>query len=350
MILLIEKLSNAMGAPGFEDEVVGIIKDELAGDFHLEEDKMRNLVIKRKNHDGNKPVVMLDGHSDEVAFMVQHLLPNGQLKFLPLGGWVPANVAASKVWVRTEEGQYIPGLVGSTPPHFLKNKSAEASLDDMHIDVGATSLDELINVFKIDVGAPVVPHAVFDSNDLGIMMGKAFDNRLGCGCVIETLRALEGLDLPVDVVGVISTQEEIGTRGARVNATRVKPDVALVFEGTPADDTFRSPLEAQGKIRGGVQIRHLDRSMVASPRLVRLAKDTAKKYKISFQQAVRAGGGTNAGSIHIEEEAVPSIVLGTPVRYAHTNYGISAIEDYQATINLAVSMIKDLTPEDIANL
>ena len=81
-IALIEALSNAKGAPGFEDEVVNIIKKKYGEQFTIQEDSMRNLMIYRKNHAGNKPIIMLDGHSDEVAFIVQSIRPNGTLKFL----------------------------------------------------------------------------------------------------------------------------------------------------------------------------------------------------------------------------------------------------------------------------
>ena len=54
------------------------------------------------------------------------------------------------------------------------------------------------------------------SRKAGVMLGKAFDCRLGCGCVADTLRELCGEELGVDLVGVLSSQEEMGTRGAQV--------------------------------------------------------------------------------------------------------------------------------------
>ena len=58
-------------------------------------------------------MVQLDGHSDEVAFMVQAIRPDGNLRIIPLGGWVTSNVPAHKVWVRNALGEYIPGIVAS---------------------------------------------------------------------------------------------------------------------------------------------------------------------------------------------------------------------------------------------
>ena len=47
----------------------------------------------------------------------------------------------------------------------------------MIIDVGATSYEEVVDLFKIEVGAPVVPDTTFSYNKTTeIMLGKAFDN------------------------------------------------------------------------------------------------------------------------------------------------------------------------------
>lgn len=348
-VALIEVLSNAKGAPGFEDEVVEIIKEKYGQIFDIQEDSMRNLVIYRKNHSGNKPVIMLDGHSDEVAFIVQSIRPNGTLKFLPLGGWVAQTVPGHKVWIKNSEGTYIEGVIGSKPPHFGGGDGQK--LEDMIIDVGATSYEEVVELFKIEAGAPVTPDATFSYNKVTeVMLGKAFDNRLGCGCVIETLLALEGLELDVDVVGSISVQEEVGCRGAKINVKTITPHLAIIFEGSPADDTFMDSYNAQGSLKKGTQIRHFDRSFIANPRLIQQAKDVAKAHQIPYQCAVRSGGGTDAGPIHLELGAIPCLVLGVPVRYAHTHYGYSAMKDYKASIQLAVEYIKTLNQEVISTL
>ena len=146
--------------------------------------------------------------------MVQAIKPNGTLQFIPLGGWVENNVPAHKVKVRNADGEYISGVVASKPPHFMtaEEKGKNLPLSAMVIDVGATSAEEVVKDFKIRVGAPVVPDVTMEYNGKnGVMLGKAFDCRLGCACVIETLKELKGQSLDVDVVGVFSTQEEVGT-------------------------------------------------------------------------------------------------------------------------------------------
>ena len=94
---MIAAISNANGTSGFEDEVVAAIRPYAEGLGEITEDRMRNLYIRRKENNGNRPVVQLDAHSDEVGFMVQAICPNGTLRIIQVGGWVNHNIPAHKV-------------------------------------------------------------------------------------------------------------------------------------------------------------------------------------------------------------------------------------------------------------
>lgn len=350
-IEFIEKLSNANGVSGFEDEVIDAVKEEIKEKWSVTEDSLRNLYINY-NQDPDLPIIMIDGHTDEVGFMVQSILPNGLLQFIPLGGWIPSNVPAHRVKVRSQTGEYHTGIISSKPPHFMSAAEREKKLEisDMYIDLGVSSYEEVVDGFGIEPGAPVVPQVEFTYNEkTEIISGKAFDNRLGCAAVVDTLRELDKIDLGINVVGTLSSQEEVGTRGSVVTARRIKPHVAIVFEGTPADDVYRDKYSAQGSLKKGPQIRHRDRSMISNPRFTKMARDTAREFEIPFQDAVRLAGGTNGGTIHLSNYGVPTIVLGVPTRYAHTHYGYASIEDYNNTIKLAVEIIKKLNWETINN-
>lgn len=156
------------------------------------------------------------------------------------------------------------------------------------------------------------------------------------------MEALEDMNLSINVVGAISTQEEVGTRGIKINARKIKPHFGIVFEGTPADDPYLSAFESQGALKKGPQIRHRDNSMIGNPHFIKFAKSVAKELSINYQSAVRSAGGTDAGNLHLSHEGVPTLVLGVPVRYAHTHYGISAYDDYVSTLNWAVEIIKSM--------
>ncbi len=349
-IRMIGELSNAMGVAGFEDKVVELLRGYCDGLGEIREDTLRNLFVYRKENTGNRKIVQLDAHSDEVGFMVHSIRPNGTLQIVPLGTWVNYNVPAHKVWVRNSDYEYIPGIIASKPPHYMSEQEKNSVIDikQMTIDVGASTKEEAIKEFKIRIGEPVVPCVNFEYDDKhDIMMGKAFDNRIGCAGAIATLRALQGERLAVDVVAGIATQEEVGARGSTVTTRRIQPDIAIVFEGCPADDTSVDSYEIQTAIKKGPMLRHMDAKMITNPRFQRFALDTAAKNKLPVQEAVRAGGSTNGSVIHLSHHGVPTIVIGVPVRYAHTHYGISTYYDYENSVKLAVELLRTLNDDII---
>lgn len=349
-INLIRDITNAFGPSGFEDDVVKVIM-EYGKSFNLESDAMNNVFASLKGNTGKKPVILLDAHSDEVGFIVQHISRNGLISVLNLGGWVGNNVPAHTFKIKNIKGELITGITVSKPPHFMSDEERAKDKINMYsvfIDVGATSRKEVMEIFGIQVGDPIMPDVKFQYNEKNdTLFGKAFDNRLGCACIIETMKSLEESELAVDVVGGFASQEEVGMRGAQVTSQVVRPDLAIVFEGSPADDLYFDEYEAQCALKKGVQIRHMDQSYVSSPSFIAYAKDLADKNNIKYQSAVRRRGSTNAGKIHLAHKAVPVLVLGIPSRFVHTHYNYCALEDINSTVDLAVQVIKNFNSESL---
>ena len=346
---LIKELSEVPGAPGFEDEAVAVIRGHGKDLGDWSEDAMRNIYLRRNGQKPGQPTLMLDAHSDEVGFMVRSVKPNGLLDFVTLGGWVPCNVPAHRVLVRNRDGEWIPGITVSKPPHFLSEaeKKQAPDISEMSIDVGASSDAEIRDDYRIAIGTPVVPDVSFEYDSKhDIMTGKAFDDRLGCAAVIAALRELEKIDLKINIIAAFAGQEEMGLRGATVTAQTVKPDLAISFEGSPADDTIGTGA-SQTAVKKGLMLRHFDMRMITNPRFQRYALDIAAKNSIPHQEAVRTGGATNAGIIHLTEKAVPVIVIGLPVRYIHTHYSIASYSDFENSVKLGCEVIKNLNGEII---
>ena len=347
-IQLIEKLSNARGASGFEDEVL-LIAREYCKDFAtFEEDSMRNLYIYPKYNKGNRPQVLLDAHSDEVGFMVQAIKPDGTLRFIPIGGWNEKTLPSSKVQIFTKT-QYISGAIAAIPPHFMsaEQRNAPVSYDNLSIDIGATSAKEAAE-FGVEIGAPVVPLSPFEYDEKhGVFHGKAFDDRMGVAAMLKCLKQLANEKLSVDVIGVMSSQEEVGERGITAAMHRVKPAAAICFEGCPADDTFSPSYMVQDALKGGVMLRHMDRTVICTPRFTAFARETAQKAGIKVQMAVRSGGGNNGAYIISANGGTPVIVAGIPVRYIHTFNCIAAKEDFDSNVAFGVALCKSLTDDII---
>ena len=342
LIQSIKRISDANGISGFEDEVLHVIRAEGAGLGTFEEDRIRNLYLYRHENKAGRPIVQLNAHTDEVGFMVKAIRPDGMIEFITIGGWIPTNVPAHMVRILNKDGIYVPAVVASKPPHFMSEAEKKAPLEitNLVLDVGASSSEEVIKEYRIGIAAPVVPEVscTFDEKH-GLFIGKAFDCRIGCVSTLATLKELQGTDLKVNLVGDFSSQEEVGTRGSIVSANTIKADLAIVFEGCPADDTVVPSYQAQTCLKKGPMLRHIDSRMITNPRFQRYALNLAQELGIPVQEAVRSAGATNGAPIHLAHDGIPAIVIGVPVRYAHTHYGISALFDVEQAVRLAKEIL-----------
>ncbi|MGE3163849.1 MAG: M42 family metallopeptidase [Planctomycetota bacterium] len=339
---LLRTLALTPGAPGHEREVRRVVREALTGCGEVTYDRLGSILCEKRGS-SDFPRILLDGHMDEVAFMVQSIGEDGRLRFVALGGWWEHVLLAQRVWILTEADERIPGVIGSRPPHFLSSDERQrvVSIEAMYIDIGATSRLEAES-YGVRVGDAVVPAGEFRPlTNPDILSCKAFDNRVGIGILCETLRSLRGVEHPNTVIGVGAVQEEVGCRGARTASEVARPDVAIVLEGTPADDTpgFSEP---QGVLGRGPQIRFFDPTAIASKRLIRFVEEVAAKESIPLQLAVRRSGGTDASAVHVHGRGVPTVVIGVPARYIHTHVSLIHWQDYAAAHSLVVALLERL--------
>lgn len=347
---LLKRLTEAHGVPGYEDEVREIFCRELEGAGRFSTDRAGSVMC---DTGGKGPRVLLAGHMDEVGFRVQNITEDGFLKLVPVGGWWTHVLLAQQLEVKTSGGRKITGVVGSKPPHFMPEPERKnvMPLDQMFVDVGASSRDEVAG-WGVRVGDPVAPKTPFQKlAGRGRYLAKAFDNRAGMGVAIEAGGELAKMNRSNRLLVAGTVQEEVGLRGAQTLATMARPDVAVLLEGTPADDTPGfDPSMGQGRLGRGVQIRMHDPSAIMNPRLAAMAVETAEKEGIAHQVAVRTSGGTDAGRVHLTGEGVPCVVLGVPARYIHSHAAVIDMADYVATARLAVALVARLTPARVKKL
>ncbi len=347
---LLKELTEAHSVPGHEDEVRAIFVDELESCGELSTDRNGSVFCET----GEGPRVMIAGHMDEVGFMVQNLTPDGFIQFVALGGWWEHNLLSQRVEVRTRRGEKILGVVCSKPPHFLPEAQRRQvmSIEQLFIDIGASSRREAEEEFGISLGDPIAPWSPFTPlTREDWYMAKAFDNRVGMAGVIQAGELLARSTHPNRLVLTGTVQEEVGLRGAKSAAFHAKPDVAIVLEGPPADDTPGfSRAESQGRLGGGVQIRMFDPTAIANPRLAQLAIETAKAEGIPHQVTVRRSGGTDAGSFHLANSGVPTVVLGVPARYIHSHNAIIDVNDYLHLVALTVALARRLDAATVEGL
>jgi len=350
-ISLLQELTDAHAVPGHEDEVRAIFVNELEECGELSTDRNGSVFCEVA---GDGPRVLLAGHMDEVGFLVQNITPDGFIQFVTVGGWWEHNLLSQRVEILTRCGDKIPGVVSSCPPHFLPDAQRRQvlSIEQMFIDVGAESRRQVLEEFRISLGDPIAPCSEFTPlvrEDY--FMAKAFDNRVGMAGVIQAGQILAQSMLPNRLILCGTVQEEVGLRGAKTAAIFSDPEVAIILECPPGDDSPGfSRAECQGRLGGGVQIRMFDPTAIANPRLAKLAIDVARAEDIPHQVAVRRTGGTDAGSFHLANLGIPCIVLGTPARYIHSHNAILDLNDYLSMLTLVIDLVRRLDHETVAGL
>jgi putative aminopeptidase FrvX len=339
--ILIE-LSNAFGPSGFEREVQTIFQKVGAASCDIFYDNLGSIIARHRGGQAG-PKVLLAAHMDEVGLMVRGILPNGCLKVVPLGGWWSPALVAQAMVIRSRRGDHH-GVIGAKPPHYMKDeeRKRQIGLAELYIDVGAKDQRE-VAAMGIAVGDPVVPDVKAQRLSAHqTLMGKAFDDRAGCAVLLQVLRELVS-NHPNQVIGAGTVQEELGMKGARALAAHVQPDLCLVLEGTPADDFPDAGPLVQGRLGAGPQLRYYDPSMLANRRLVNLAVAEAEKLQLPYQLAVREGGGTDGSALQVGVAGgVPTLVIGVPVRYAHSHHGIVHLGDLEATVTLVKALLNRL--------
>jgi endoglucanase len=342
---LLEKLSQAHGAPGQENEVRRIFRKELGEAVRT--DRAGNIFCEKKGSSG-RPRVFIPAHMDEVGLAVQAITEEGLLRFVTLGGWWAHTLLAKRVRIRTAEGVEVPGVIGAKPPHFLSGAEREKvmNVEDMFIDVGARNSEE-VRAFGVGLGDTVVPESPFTRmHNPDLLLSKAFDDRAGLSAVVHAALEIDKVSHPNTVIFSGTVQEEVGTRGARAAAFSASPDLAIVLEGAPADDLpGTGKPDRQAAIGCGPQIRFMDQSAIMNREFIRFVIQTAEKNGIPYQLAVRRQGGTDAAPIHLHASGVPTVVIGVPSRYIHTHNTILDISDYVNTVKLVLKLLETLDEE-----
>jgi endoglucanase len=341
---LMAKMMDAFGPSGFEREINRIVKKEVESFVdEIITDKLGSVAFKLN---GDGPKVLLAGHTDEVGFIISSITKEGFLTFNQLGGWWDQVLLAQKVIIRGKKGDVI-GIIASKPPHIIPQEERKKVVikKNMFIDIGVCSKEEVEEV-GIRVGDPVVPWSPFQTlHDGKVAMGKAFDDRIGAFVIMEAMRRIKEQDNhhPNIIIGAATVQEEVGLRGAQTIAQTVNPDVAIVLEVDIAGDVPGiKPHEAATRMGEGPGMITYDRSMIPNQELKEFVLGIASQAQIPIQLSQMAGGGTDAGRIHVNSSGCPSVVLTVPTRHIHSHIGLLSLKDTENMIRLLVELLKKL--------
>ena len=335
---IVERLSNAFGPSGFEDEVTGIIR-ELVEPYvdDLREDALGNLIATKRG--ASDRTIMIDAHMDEIGFMVSYIEDSGFLRFSTIGGWDARIIPSHRMTIRSDTGNGVHGVVGTLPPHLLsaEDRSRPHKVEDLFIDIGARDAGEVADL-GIRIGSPALIAYPFQRLQGDMVTGKALDDRAGCAVLVATLAALVDDQPEATVVGAFTVREEVGLIGAGTAAFQVEPDLALVLEGTiGADMPGVAKTRQVTRLGAGPAITVADGSQIIKPELVKFLTATADELDIPWHYKLPPFGGTDGGSIQRSRGGVRSASVSIPCRYIHSPFSVMRMSDFDRTVALTTA-------------
>ncbi|MBI3159605.1 MAG: M20/M25/M40 family metallo-hydrolase [Chloroflexi bacterium] len=323
---IIRQLVEAIGPSGYEGEVRALVQKMLKGHVDsMKVDALGNLIARKGKKGVDGLTIMLSAHLDEIGIIATHIDDNGFVRFTSIGGVLPRNTAGGRVrFLKT-------GQVGVIGLEAHKNTSSVPGLDKMYIDLGASRRAGV----KVSVGDVAAFDRPFE--DLGgRLVAKAMDDRIGVAILVEVMKGLKAT--PHEVVGVFSTQEEVGIRGATTAAYGVDPDLGIALDVTLTGDTPNADTMAVA-LGNGPAIKVKDSGMISDPRVVAWMEAGARKARLPFQREVLSGGTTDARSIQMARAGVPVGCLSIPCRYVHSPSEMVDYGDVQNSVKLLLALL-----------
>ena len=324
---LFEELTQLFGPSGYESQVRAFIKErvsEYADD--IMEDALGNLIVFKKGYGENKKKIMLAGHMDEIALQVIKVEENGTIMVKGLGSCWMYTTYQSRV-------QFKNGVVGIVSSR-VRPENIDGKFTHLFVDIGLSKKEEVLKY--VDVGDTAIfvgPYVEMPGNNI---TAKAIDDRVGCYMMMETL--MQQKEHYNDVYYVFSVQEEVGCRGSMVSAERIKPDIGVAVDVTPAHDR-PGDLEGNNTVGAGTAIKFSDTSVICDEYLVETQMNLCKRDGIKFQKEVIYVGGTDASSINLSNYGVKACAVSVVTRYTHGPNAIVSGDDIKESIKLLKAFV-----------
>ena len=320
---LLETLTQLWGVAGFEKEVRRFIEKEAAP--YADEiitDAMGNLIVYKKGTGGAAArKIMFAAHMDEIGFMVKTIEADGRLRVCNLG-W---NWTGSAYNSRVQFKNGVKGVVSCMGPI----EEANNKVGKLYIDIGATSKEDAMKVVHLGDACGYMGEYLELQN--GRICSKSLDNRIGCYQLLEALKENQGC--LNDIYYVFCVQEELGCRGSGPAAERIRPDIGIAVDITPAHD-YPCDLEGSNVVDGGIGIKICDPSVVSDEDVVAAMVSCCEKYQIPYQREVIDQGGTDASSMNLSGTGVRTGGIVVVTRYPHSQSAVASKKDIEAGIDL----------------
>ena len=298
MDFMLNELCNISGVSGYECDVANSIYNRLqganSGEVYI--DRIGNVILYKKGRTGHQKV-MISAHMDEVGFQVIKEISDKRYRIKALG--------SIKTWDAYQQ-RVVSGNAFGVIKAFEEDNLKAHNYENLYLEIIGGEKPEVGDVFAFEGN--------FAETEK-YYLGKALDNRLACGLLIDLIKK----DIPTesDVVYVFSVQEEIGMRGVRVAKTSINPDLHICIDTTAEGD--RNSVE----LAKGVAIKISDGMTVATTKTVNWLKMIAIDNKIRYQMEANDCG-------------INELIISNELDYGNSEAGISIPCRSMHSANVAV--------------
>ncbi len=286
--------------------------------------------------------MVIEGHIDEIGFIVSYIDDDGFIWFDKIGGWDDQVIVGQRVRIASGETE-VSGVIGKKAAHLLKPADRErvTPSDELWIDIGASSKADAES--RVEIGDPVVldaqPIALTDD----LWASRSADNRVGAFVALEALRLLAEQPPACGVVAVAATQEEINMSGALNLASRLRPAVAIALDVTHATDYPGAGKKADNDVKlGGGPV--LTRGSSINPWVFQGLREAAQRLGIpTVVQAAARSSGTDADAFLRSGQDIASGLVSIPNRYMHSPNEMISLRDLDNAAALIADFVRTIT-------
>ena len=345
--VFLKELLQARSPSGYEEEAREVVRkkvEPLVDSFEVDSLGSCHATLGSNQ----STTLMLAGHIDELGLIIKHVSEKGFLYFDAIGGHDRAMISGRRVDILTRKG-IIQGVTGKRAIHLMtpEERKKVPEFHQMWIDIGASDKEEALS--RVTIGDAAVYDHGFDELHGSLAVSRAFDDKSGAYAVNEALvRLAKQKALSCKVVSVSTSQEEIGTRGAITSSYLANPDVALAVDVSHATDHPDADHRKYGsfKLGGGpILTRGPNVHPAVFDRLIKCSEEIGVSYQV---EADPRPTGTDARSIQVARNGVPTGLIGIPLRYMHTPSEVIDLNDLEAVVRLLVSFAESIREGDFS--
>ena len=337
LIKRVLELSDIIGPSYREDRVIEyLVKEFRKITSNVEVDNIGNINVIFKSESNPDKFITLFAHSDEIGFIIKKIKNNGFIRIERIGGVNRNILHGTTIQFINENGDIVLGIIGVKSHHFMKDseKGIISSQEELYVDIGAFSKEEVCNKYNLRVGSVAVFYSKARVNN-ELIIGKAMDDRANCALLLCLAEEIKDIDIDFSVCITISVQEEFNIRGILPAIERIKPYIAIGLDITPSCDTPDLDGFSDVALNKGVGITAMNfhgrgtlAGMIPDEKLLNHIIKVAKDNKISHQYEVALGVLTETAFLEFSGNyGVPCASLSIPTRYTHTNIETISIND-----------------------